>query len=671
MKRNIVLFGILAIAIFFIFQSCKKDKLSEFEPTENFQQAGMQDYDEFGPSLEQAVDKSLKDKDFKTALIKLTQERRMGDFEVLMTSFLNHKAENGTQIKDILLENADGLFDEKQLDTFLENYPSLIIATRGSIQSWVMEEHSPPTVFVPAGFKETEMEIEGIKEGQAISIKLDHYFDDAVIAMHISERHDKQGNPIIIDHTPPKTASSQIARPGINMSDQTGAGLRSTCDPEPSTCTNPSIISFEVENVNGGIRLTYEIGNFPESLCQWGRVKITRIGPALPGGNGNPEIVEFLRYANDFNIFYDVNVTPNTEYVYQITAEIRYMDPDGPQYPNQDWITCSSNSMEESIIADDPLPLLNSFRGTNQNNTTLLYNWYPPQNIAANQYRLRVLTDNGYEEVPGSPIPAGTGNNYLQYNHPIEDRGNLVEMQIQYQASAGWGGDFFDRSYASFRNPGQPLYYYGARIPDPTVYELSTLGEGLLFGAPEIRLLAVRGAGTIDDRQTIIEQQTVIFMMNCVRTVDIGPFSFDIPTNYFVPNTGYPVDIKSSWDPNLEGSAITVKLTETDVSEIVITSQTNQETITVAVNAEFGYKAGVDLFGIIDVGIETSIGVQASYKSAEEIEIQYPVSDIEMDFYTIYYHNPFVLPHNSHLYGYAVNELEETPCDVLPAYLRD
>lgn len=252
-------------------QSCKNDKLSDVEPMSQISSGGDTAYDAFGAKLESAIDKALKDESFKMALIKLTQERRMGDFDVLMTSFLERKTKKGIAAKEILLEYAEGAFNESELDAFLENYPSLLIATRGNIYSWVMNEHNPPTVFVPGEFKETSEEIIGTKDGQRTNIKLDkRRFEDVVIVMHISERHDAQGNPIIKDHTASLTNGASTNRPGVNLSEEGGAGLRSSCDPEPVFCTPPTVESFEVQNINGGVQLDYEISNFPTSLCTWG-----------------------------------------------------------------------------------------------------------------------------------------------------------------------------------------------------------------------------------------------------------------------------------------------------------------------------------------------------------------------------------------------------------------
>ncbi len=652
MKRRILLFGAIVITMLFVFQSCKKDDFSDLESTERYQKPGMESYDEFGPKLEQVVDRALEETAFKNALIKLTQERRMGDFEILMTSLLGFKTEGSNTIKDLMLDKATGVFNEEELDRFLESYPSLIIATRGNIESWARDEYFPPTVFVPSSFKETNKSILGTKKGQKTNISLEHHFEDAVIAMHISERHDERGNPIIIDHTPPKKVNT---KPSINLSDEGNVGLRSSTV-EPTFCPDapPVITEFTAENSNGGVQLSYVIENFPESLGSWGRIYVRRIGPPQP--NGEPEIHEFWpRGAHQINTFYDVGVNPNIEYTYEIYARVQFYDPLLQEYDPTAWILCeNSNTMEATITAAPPLPLLNSFRGKNHDNTTLKYNWYPPQDGQVTEYRLRRLTDNGYTTV--DQIPAGSGNNFFFYDHPVSDRGKLVEMQIQYREAAGWGGDYFDRSYASYRNPYEPLKYYGSRLTNSGLYELSTVGESLLHGAPEIRLLAVRGAGTVDDRNTVIVQQTVIFMQACTRHVQIGPLGISLSTAYFIPIGGDPVEILEEWDNNLEGSAITVKLSETDIADIVINDQTNTETITIGINAEFGFKAGVDIQGIVDVGVDFSVGLQASYKAAKQIDILYPTSDIDMDFYTIYYHNQRELIHNNHLYGNVLND---------------
>jgi len=133
----------------------------------------MSAYDDFGADLEKAVDIALKNDEFLYSLIKETQKQTQGDYETLMTTLLDvERKEEGT-VKDILLESAEGLFTETALDEFLGNHPSLIIATRGNILSWLEQTHVAPVVFIPSDFDEKQKEIEVLQEGKKVNLKID------------------------------------------------------------------------------------------------------------------------------------------------------------------------------------------------------------------------------------------------------------------------------------------------------------------------------------------------------------------------------------------------------------------------------------------------------------------------------------------------------------------
>ena len=694
MKRKILLFGLMAIAMLFAFQSCKKDEFSDMASLEDARDGPTTDrstYDRFGINLEKAVDLALNNGIFKISLIQMTLQKPLGDYEVLMTSFLDHQPERGPNIKSILLENAAGLFTEEELNLFLRDYPSLIIATRGNLISTVKGDHKPPTVFIPSSFDERDLEINGTKNRETVNIPLNHHFEHAVVAMHISERHDENGEPLVSMNMT-KGESFQNDQPSFSLSNETRGGLPS-CDPEPTSCTNPIISSFDVGIVNGGIRLRYEISNFPPSLCYWGRVRINRIGPDQDG-NGTPDIHTFNRFAHQYPAFYDVTALPNTEYTYEISARNVYMD-------ETDWVVCHSDeTFEETITSPDILPRLNSFMGANKSSSTLKYNWYPPSGLPVTQYRLRRATGNGYSQIPGSPIPAGS-NNYAFYNYPTSERGNLLETQIQYKTSSGiWSGDYFDRSYASYRDPNQPLHWYGVHMPNLSDYELSgPNGESNLYGAPEIRLFAIRGAGSLEDRQTVAVQHKIIFTTaQCSETrriwIQAHPwfpngfwYEYEVPGEYYVDVSLNPVDILTAWDNYLIGTAVKIVVTETDATEVIIDDWSTETTKELQLSADVGYKAlfdvdssrveidtsGMDSVVYDSITIATSIGIESSWASANKITYKYPSTDVDIDIVTIRYHHPFMVVSNKNLYGYnhaGIGEAGKVACELLEYYLE-
>ncbi len=673
MKRSISLLGMAALCLALVFQSCKKDKMSDIvdatDPMDHISSEALEAYDKFGIGLEKAIDLALESEIFKFSLMDLTLKKEMGDYETLMTTFLDHKTKKGIKMKDILLEHAIGIFDEEMLDNFLREYPALIIATRGNLISWAKNEYVAPVVFVHSGFDEKETAIKGLRQGESIEIKLDKKFKDAVVVMHISERHDALGNPIEPERLT-SGSSVSIKEPSINMSGVEKAGMV-LCDPEPTSCSAPTIDVFIAENINGGLRLTYEIDNFPSELCYWGFVTITRTGPDTDG-DGELEIETFLRRADQSRVFYDITAVPNTEYTYEITATIKYLQN------GIGWVYCNSeNSLSTTITSGDILPRLDSFRGENYSSTQLNYLWTPPNDIPVTQYRLRVLTPNGYEEIPESPINVGS-NNTILYNHPLSYRGELVQMQAQYRTSSGiWSGDFFDKSFASFREPNQPLHWYGIRVPDVEAYELGTYGENLLYGAPEIRIFAIRGTGTVDEKKSDVVLHKVVFTTPlCYEYIEIwNPFFGTYLTisisngEYYADNSLKPIEILKYWENYLIGQAVKVVIKETDSPEINFDEGSNETTNETKLSAEVGIKAPVVGGGF------GSIGIESTWTNAEEVSYVYPSSDIEIDLFDIYYHYPLLLPRNHNLYGYQIGSVNENgsfnnvTCTFLSNYL--
>lgn len=687
MKQSVISFGLIAIALLFLFQSCKKDEFTDLEVSNPPPNVAMEHYDEFGPKLEKVVDLALKEDAFKYTLYGLTSKKTLGDWEVLMSTFLKEQSKDGTKMKDILLKKANGFFDEAALDAFLEAYPSLIIATRGDLGSWLKGEYSAPTVFVKSDFNEKAKKVIGTKDEKFEKIALDQKFENAVIVMHISERHDKFGNPMT------GTNTNQYAKndePGVGFGGGGSGGGGS--EPEPSSCTAPIIVSFDSETVNGGIQLNYEIDNFPESLGSWGKIYITRVGPPVPGGNGDPEIITIYRNADDPRVFYDLNTSPNITYTYTLSARVSVIDPNSQNpFPDADWIICeANNTLNTTAVAGDVLERLNSFVGANQNSSTLKYNWYPPSGFPVSQYRLRVWNENTNRYELMTTVNGNSSNYFHTFNVDNDCptcpdlRGDLVEMQIQYRGATGnWSGDFFDRTYASYRDPHQPLHWYGIQVPDVQVYEQGVAGESLLFGAPEIRIFAIQGAGSLEDSRPIERLRKIIFTTQlCSETVVyyhpwVGRIEYERPTgDIYVDNSKEPVDILYEWDNNLAGGAVKIAVTETDISEVLIDeSSAEYEAATKhSLNVDFGFKA--DIVGIANVDLGgVQIGTESEWGVSSDIEYAYPASDLYIDIFTIYYHYEHILEKNNNLYGYFpfldnVDQADyQLECDLLEEHL--
>jgi len=163
-----------------------------------------------------------------------------------------------------------------------------------------------------------------------------------------------------------------------------------------------------------------------------------------------------------------------------------------------------------------------------------------------------------------------------------------------------WSEEFIDRTYASYRNLNQALHWYGVHMPNVEDYELNGSGENPLFGAPEIRLFAVQGAGSSDDGQTVAIQHKIIFTKPICQSYEIRTIRFritpwhietitiviPIPGDYYIDITGKPVKITHSWDNDIVGSAIKVMLTETDVIEVIVDGPANE----LSLSAQVGWK---------------------------------------------------------------------------------
>ncbi len=629
---------VLLLAVF----SCEKDPVDNIGPAaSDFANANMSLYDETGPKIEQAVSLALANEQFKMALIHQTQELRTGDFEVLWSSFLDSSVEGQEAIKDIFLDFAEGLITSDELDAFVDAYPSLIIATRGSIESWLNETHVPAVVFVPSNFDEYAKTIQGSRAGEAVTVNLEHQFSDVVIALNISERHDKTGNPLI----PPSYLlmngiDDDEKKPGIDMA-QKYIPCPPNSLPEPTACPpfTPDIVNFSAEPLNGGIFISYDINNFPAELCTWGRIKITRTSPS-----GSDVII---RYAHHDNFFYDpLPIDPNVTYQYSINAYIAFLSSAGPP-SNGYYITCPATNNLQTTQATGPAfgARIESFIGEPINNSTIKYNWYPPNNMPISEYRLRVMTNSGYQTIAELPSSA---TSYF-YDAPTSSRGLMTEVQIQARSAGSWQGDFFDRSYLPFRQPNQALNFYGMRVDNLSAYEV---GENPLNGAPEVRLVALRG--TEEGEEGIIVANSVIFMTNCPRQIRFGPFTFLTPGNMYRPISG-PAQVMHAWDPFLPGSEITIKTTETDQTEITVSTQTTTNSTEHSLSTSVGAKAGVNILGV-EVGTEFALGWESKWSKKVTTVLNYPDDDIEIQVDPIRYYEELVQPRGILLYGLLSGE---------------
>lgn len=625
---------ILAIVFAFagIFSSCQKEAIAP--PPETYQPNNPQEwkgFNGFGPKLEQALSHCVTDPAFAVELVRFTQERPTGDFEGLLSDFASRRLPKGKDIDQFIVEQAQGLFDANDLQTFLSNWPSTVIAVRGNPKTWLEGTYAAPVKFVPSDFDERSRSTTALVAGNGVQLDLSNNFTEAVVAIHLSERHDDQGRALQIPNSSP-----QAGRLGNQAMGETGVKPQVACAGAPSGCGifPPSITAFTAQQQNGGILLNYSVSNFPASLCSYGVITIYRQNP-----NGSTST--FIRYADDLNSFYDNTGSPNVTYFYRMEVKTLY-----EQQVNNAILTfeCQggNNPQNASATYPGPGPTVDTYVGTNLSNSSIRYDWYPPAGIPISDYRIRRSGNSTWNVIAAL---GGTESSYF-YSYPAADRGNLITTQIQYRAAGFWQGNFFDKSYASFRNPGMPLIYYGVGLGDVSNFDF---GESPLFGAPEIRLTALQADAS---ENTLVIENTFLPMSGCTRSISVSPFGFGNITfqvnngDFYPSNAPNGYTILNQWNNDLSGTAIRLMTKETDINVPVITTSTNTTSVEGSFSSKYGYKKEEN-----GNTTSTETGVSTAYKDASEVNIRYPVLDIEISDRTLYYHEPLIVPLGLDLYG--------------------
>lgn len=634
MKTNLLRFFIPFLACLGFFSSCQKEK--SFDPASEHLPASAnqwQDYDRFGPLLENSISLCAADHGFAFQLFSLTQSRPTGDFEALLSDFTSMELPDGSTVKDLIISKSEGKIKGEQLDAFLQQYPSVIVGLRGNPSSWLKEDHLPPVKFVPYAFERQRTKCIALQNGNPVQLDLTRGFEEAVIAIHLSERHDNAGNPLV--QQPQATRPGRI-QPSISAGDLGNAVPLASCGPEPTECPDPLpvINSFTATPQNGGMLLSYSIANFPTTLCTWGQVRIKRLNP-------DGSLTEFLRNADDPNNFYDNSGNPNIVYTYTLDVCIFFYNNRADR-----WENCPATNNFQSVSATYPEAgsLVESFVGSNVSNSVIRYDWYPPNGNPINEYRLRRSTPNGYVTVANL---TGSATDYF-YTYPSADKGEQVRMQIQYKAAGFWQGNFFDVSYGSFRNPGQTFKYYGLRMDDLSAFDS---GESPLFGGPEVRLTALQANAS---ETSIVLEETFFPMTACTQKITqsiVDPFNntvytveIDVATGYYYPTpapNGYP--ILNAWDSDLAGSAIRVITKETDFNEPVVTSSSTTVSNETTLNGKVGFK-----FKEI---LTAEVGVTSTWKNSSTVNVRYPDGDLPLGDRIIYYHDHPTTVRGKELFG--------------------
>lgn len=656
--RSAMLLCMLAVILF----SCQKEgpvPLTASGATLQSNPNREAEYARIGGDLEAGFSYAVQDLMFKSLLVYLTQQKVDGDYEVLLSDLLAVPVQTGGTALDYFLSRSNESIARRDLRALMDDHPSTIVAVRGNPENWLNGTAIPTVKFVPTGFSETTKMTTGTRNGTSVALDLSTAFTEAVIVIMKSERHEDNGNLFVSQNA---NQFQRQAGPGVNASDVTGPiQLKTASDPEPTACpaTLPTITSFTAVQENGGLKLSYAASDFPTTLCNWGRIRITRTNP-------DNSTVSWFRTADQPRFFTDPGGYPNVTYTYEINVYVAYVESS-----TGNWFTCPATNNLMTVSAQYPAfgSLVESLTGTNMSSSTIRYDWLPPENGVAEKYRLRRATVNGYVPLdPGNLEIDGLETDYFYNTIPVSLRGTLVETQIQYKSIGGWQGNFFDRTYASHRNAGEPLYFNGVRM-NLLAFENT---ESALFGAPEIRLTALQATAAA---ATTTPVQTFIPMSGCTTPIQVIEWNwtptfffffllppipvlvtYDINTGFYYPS-GSPggYEILDAWNADLYSSAVTVTLKETDLNVPVITQTTNTQSIAVTPSASFGFKIGK--------GEASSVGISSTWSDATATIVRYPVDDIDIEVNKIiYYHEPRVLPKGRALFS---NQSYQDQCKAL------
>ena len=656
---------ILLVALFALaLSACKKEEPMSMAAAEleSDKPNPWEGFNNKGPDLEMTFSLAIADDNLSKLIVLMAYQREDGDTEVLLSDLLAVPLKAGGTVADYIAALSRGNSTAADLNDFAANWPSTIVAVRGNPVSWLQGSHTPPVKFVPYDFDESTRSTMATVAGSPVNLDCSQRFTEAVLVLMRSERYGHRGGGTASDQ---QNTGGRLAGPQIGASDVGGPSvLSAVCDPEPVACpaVEPTLNSFTATAQNGGVLLSYNVSDLPSNLCSWGRIHFTRLNP--DGSYRN-----WWRFADDPNSFYDDTGDPNITYTYTARAYVAFFSE-----ATGDWVTCPAapNSISQTIAYPEAGALVESYQGSNQSSTSIRYDWNLPTGAFADKIRIRRTTSTGFVTIDDN-IPA-TSTSYFYNNVPSQFRGQKVETQIQYKASGPWQGAFFDETYASFREPGEPLYFNGIRM-NLSTYEFA---ENPLYGSPEIHLSALQaniGGGTNEIATKYLAMTgcfdpTPVYVT--ISSVPSWPFSmfYSSSTTYAIileENNGlfYPTDspegyeILSSWNSDLFSSAITVTLLESDAGEVNPTTTTTTSTESVGVNAKIGVKKEK-----IEVA---SFGVTSDWEDATSTTVEYPTEalPVEAD-RIIYYHEPLMLVKGTALFS---NRPILTNCSALAFHL--
>ncbi len=649
MKKLNLLYLFLIAGLMLGIQSCQKDRFELDDApagaAASINSIATTSFNSFGEKLEEAFSTAMTNQMVKISIMELTKDLPTGDYEVLLSTLLNLELKGADQgVKAAILTEGDGLFTEAELDQFVTDFPATIVAVRGPWQGWASEDNVPPVLFVPADLDDDVKQLTGLRNGVAQDFSAEETPDHAVITIQLSERHDNQGR--LIGTLGEENVKSM---PSVNLSDNpTSPDAMLTCV-EPTSCPSGlvTINSFDASIVNNAIWLSWDV-DVPAGVCaDWVKIRITRTNP-------NGSIWTLYSTAGGFPGMYDNSATPNTQFTYTMQAYVAYLSD-----VTNDWVTCPrDNAGPVTIESPGFAEPHESFVGQNMNNTTIRYQWLPPEN-GASEYKLSAWNDNSNSF---QQIAILNGNTFAyNYTHPTSLRGDLVTMKIQHRASTyAWQGDFVDQSYASFRNPNEPLYFHGMNVPNWEELEQST-EEHWWWGAPEFRVITLQSrpnGSAVEVSHIVTPTERCRIIVGYITRYFMG-YAYQEPivshTTFFRPTTG-PLTLLNQWDNALFGTKLNIHIHETDLMEVTTTSTTTTTTTSGGFSLTLKDLTPKIFGSKVKKLLSFGLGVKSEWSTTEKVTITYPTSDHKIFDNFIHYHDERELIINGAAFGASIPE---------------
>jgi hypothetical protein len=408
--------------------------------------------------MEVALSRALTNPVFLKALRIEFLKFKTGDTETLISEVIGSKGSDSTQKNDadaraIFLEYLAPDVTSADLDAFISSNPNYIFGLRGNFATFYNDQTLSAAYVMPDNFSDGITNVDASVNGEPTNLNLEEKLEVAVVVLQKSERHTADGSYFLDVHP------GGYIRGGTVGTIDAGGGIDNPQSQPPAVTECPAgvnaqiLTSFTAAEVNGSILLRYEIDQSNTAPLT---INVFRLGP----GESSFSLIS-QRTEDDDRIFYDTDLAEglNVEYQYRLEALISTPGDDGELIECDAENANGDTELYAMATATTTFTRVASFTGRNTSSTTISYTWVAPEDTPVNEYRLSVFENNNLTEVAIINTSADQLHQFT-YNYPENKKGELVEMQIQYRAAGNtWVGDFYDRTYGSFRDGDEPYIY--------------------------------------------------------------------------------------------------------------------------------------------------------------------------------------------------------------------